>query len=160
MDDISFILALGSNLGDRQANLQLGLRELAGKVTIDAVSRIIESEPWGPVRDQGLFLNLVLRGHGAHSPRELLAIAQGAEIAAGRVRGVRYGPRTLDVDIIFMGNVVIDSPLLTIPHPEWEKRAFVRNLLPGVAGDMVDPRSGRPLSGVGEESPPALEARS
>jgi 2-amino-4-hydroxy-6-hydroxymethyldihydropteridine diphosphokinase len=160
MDEISFILALGSNLGDRRANLQLGLRELAGEVTIDAVSRIIESEPWGPVGDQGPYLNLVLRGHGARSPRELLAIAQAAETAAGRVRGVRYGPRTLDVDIIFMGDLVMDSPQLTIPHPEWAKRAFVRDLLPEVAGDMVDPRSGRPLSGPGRESPPALEARS
>jgi 2-amino-4-hydroxy-6-hydroxymethyldihydropteridine diphosphokinase len=145
MDLVPFVLSLGSNQGDRADFLRLGVRVLRERISVDIISRTIETDPWGPVR-QPRFLNLLLRGHGAPDPFVLLAWAQEAEQAAGRKRTVRFGPRTLDVDIVFFGGIVLDSATLTLPHPRWDDRPFVRELLPEVAGDLVDPRSGRPLS--------------
>jgi 2-amino-4-hydroxy-6-hydroxymethyldihydropteridine diphosphokinase len=140
-----FILSLGSNLGDRRANLMDGAQYLSHHVAIHAVSRIVESRPWGPVPEQPDFLNMVLRGSTSRDAFFLLEVAQSAESAAGRVRGIRRGPRTLDVDLIFFGDLCYRSPRLQIPHPAWAERPFVYGLLPEVAGDMVDPQSGRPL---------------
>ncbi|MEX0856257.1 MAG: 2-amino-4-hydroxy-6-hydroxymethyldihydropteridine diphosphokinase [Gemmatimonadota bacterium] len=149
LEAVPFVLALGSNLGDRRGHLDAGLRYLSERLQIERVSSIVESEPWGPV-SQPHYLNLVLRGHGAESPTGLLRIAQGAEAEAGRVRDLRYGPRTLDVDIVFFGDLVLETPSLTIPHPRWEERPFVRDLLKEVADDLVDPRSGRSLGELDE----------
>jgi 2-amino-4-hydroxy-6-hydroxymethyldihydropteridine diphosphokinase len=152
---IPFVLALGSNLGDRRENLARGLRFLGERLQIEAVSRTMESPPWGPV-PQGAFLNLALRGTGADNPFALLDIAQAAEEDAGRRRDVRYGPRTLDVDLIFFGDLMLDHPDLTLPHPRWEERPFVRNLLPEIGGEMVNPVTGRRLvdvPGVAGEMP-------
>lgn len=140
-----FLLSLGSNLGDRRAHLESGLRSLAVHVQIEAVSRVVESEAWGPV-SQGSYLNLVVRGRTVGEPAELLRIAQEAEAGAGRRREVRYGPRTLDVDLLFFGDLTSDDPKLTLPHPHWEERPFVHALVREVAGDVVDPRSGVPLA--------------
>jgi len=142
--EISFVLALGSNLGDREENLARGLRFLGERLQIEAVSRTMESRPWGPV-PQGAFLNLTLRGTGVDNPFALLDIARAAEKDAGRRRDVRYGPRTLDVDLIFFGDLMLDHPELTLPHPRWEDRPFVRNLLAEIGGTMVDPVTGRRL---------------
>jgi len=144
---IPFVLALGSNLGDREENLARGLRFLGERLQIDAVSRIMESEPWGSV-DQGPFLNLTLRGTGVGNPFALLEIAREAELDAGRRRDVRYGPRTLDVDLIFFGDLMLNHPDLILPHPRWEERSFVRDLLPEIGGTMVDPVTGRHLVDV------------
>jgi len=147
LTSIPFILALGSNLGDREDNLARGLRFLGERLHIEAVSRTVESEPWGPV-SQGAFLNLTLRGTGADNPFSLLQFARAAELDSGRRRDERYGPRTLDVDLIFFGDLMLDHPDLTLPHPRWEERPFVRNLLPEVGGAMVDPATGRRLVDV------------
>jgi 2-amino-4-hydroxy-6-hydroxymethyldihydropteridine diphosphokinase len=154
MDAVPFVLSLGSNLGDRAANLRLGVEFLRRRVVVDALSRTIESEPWGPV-PQPPYLNLALRGHGAPDPTTLLAWAHEAELAAGRVRGERYGPRTLDVDIVLFGDLILETAVLTIPHPRWEERPFVRDLVAEVAGDLREPRTGRriaELAGAGKGS--------
>lgn len=147
-----FILALGSNVGDRTAHLRGGLDYLRRHVTIEAVSRVVESAPWGPVRQRD-FLNLVARGSTDLGVHDLLRIAQDAEVEEGRVREVRWGPRTLDVDLIFFGDLQISSRRLQIPHPGWAERPFVYGLLPDVAGTMIDPVSGRPLADLATSDP-------
>jgi 2-amino-4-hydroxy-6-hydroxymethyldihydropteridine diphosphokinase len=120
------VLALGSNLGDRMANLQGGVDYLcAGPGLADvAVSPVYETAPvGGPVQPD--YLNAVLVATTALPPRAVLARGQAAEAAMRRARGQRWGPRTLDVDVIVYGNEVSDDPELTLPHPRAYQRAFV-----------------------------------
>ncbi len=140
-----FVLALGSNLGDRRAYLAGGLEFLGQYVAIEAVSRVVESPAWGPVQPQPKFLNVVVRGSTKGDAFDLLRLAHRAEAKAGRIRSVPQGPRTLDVDLIFFGSLQIRSPELRLPHPKWAERPFVSRLIPEVAGDMFDPESGSPL---------------
>jgi dihydroneopterin aldolase / 2-amino-4-hydroxy-6-hydroxymethyldihydropteridine diphosphokinase len=119
------VLAIGSNLGDRMTNLQLGLDVLAGGgLTIRAVSSVYETDPVGG-EGQGDFLNAVLLAVSALPARDILARCAAAEAASGRVRTVRWGPRTLDVDIIMCGTETSADPRLTLPHPLAHERAFV-----------------------------------
>jgi 2-amino-4-hydroxy-6-hydroxymethyldihydropteridine diphosphokinase len=123
--DRGVVLALGSNLGDRLANLQTGLAALCGRgLACRAVSAVFQTAPvGGPEQDD--FLNAVLLADSALPAREILRRCQQAEAAAGRVRTVRWGPRTLDVDIITCGTEVSSDPELTLPHPRAHERAFV-----------------------------------
>jgi 2-amino-4-hydroxy-6-hydroxymethyldihydropteridine diphosphokinase len=120
------VLALGSNLGDRLANLQAGLDALtAGQgITATAVSSVYETSPVGGP-DQPDFLNAVLLAMSPLPARAVLDRCQAAERSAGRVRDVRWGPRTLDIDIIACDAEVSDDPALTLPHPRAHERAFV-----------------------------------
>jgi dihydroneopterin aldolase/2-amino-4-hydroxy-6-hydroxymethyldihydropteridine diphosphokinase len=119
------VLAVGSNLGDRMTNLQLGLDVLAGGgLDLRAVSSIYETDPVGG-EGQGDYLNAVLLAVSALPAHDILARCAAAEAAAGRVRTVRWGPRTLDVDIIMCGNQTSADPKLTLPHPLAHERAFV-----------------------------------
>ena len=151
--EVSFILALGSNLGDRRAHLAEGLEFLARAITVDSVSRLVESTAWGPLASQPDFLNLVMRGRTDTDVHGLLRLAQDAETNAGRVRTVPKGPRTLDVDLIFYGALRVRSPVLSLPHPHWAERPFVSRLIPEVAGAMVDPDTGRELRELSWEEP-------
>ncbi len=119
-------LSLGANLGERAAALGAARAALAAlpHTTILATSRIYETEPQD-LADQPSFLNQVVCLETALSPRELLAAAQRIEDAAGRVRDVRFGPRTLDVDILLYQGVESAEPELTLPHPRLWQRAFV-----------------------------------
>jgi 2-amino-4-hydroxy-6-hydroxymethyldihydropteridine diphosphokinase len=123
--DRRVVIALGSNLGDRLANLQQGLTALCGDgLACDAVSAIFQTAPvGGPAQDD--FLNAVLLVSSSLPAREILSRCQRAEDALGRVRTVRWGPRTLDVDIITCGKEVSNDPDLTLPHPRAHERAFV-----------------------------------
>jgi 2-amino-4-hydroxy-6-hydroxymethyldihydropteridine diphosphokinase len=149
-----FLLSLGSNLGDRSAHLRNGIAFLKERVDIERVSQVVESAPWGPV-PQPDFLNVVVRGRTERSPAWLLRMAQASEANEGRDRaGPRWGPRTLDVDLVFFGEMRLRSVRLALPHPHWKERGFVRWLIAEVAGDMVDPTSRRRLSEVGGDQPP------
>jgi 2-amino-4-hydroxy-6-hydroxymethyldihydropteridine diphosphokinase len=120
------VLALGSNLGDRLANLQGGVDSLCTGpgLTDIAVSSVYETAPvGGPVQPD--YLNAVLVATTALPPRAVLARGQAAETNMRRARGQRWGPRTLDVDVIVYGNEVSDDPELTLPHPRAHERAFV-----------------------------------
>jgi len=120
------VLALGSNLGDRLANLQAAVDALAAGPGLDqvAVSPVYETAPVGgpPQPD---YLNAVLVAMTSLPPRAVLDRGRAAETALGRVRGPRWGPRTLDVDVIAYGNEVSSDPELTLPHPRAHERAFV-----------------------------------
>lgn len=117
-------LALGSNLGDRAANLQSAVDGLAaGGVAITALSSVWETPPIPA--DQPQFLNAALAGDTSLSPTELLALCKRIERALGRRPARRWGPRPCDIDILFYGHQVVDTPALTIPHRLIASRAFV-----------------------------------
>lgn len=132
-------LALGSNLGDRWLHLRqavASLRELDPGLT---VSSVYETAPVGGPDDQGPYLNCVVGLETALEPLQLLAFAQGLEAAAGRVRTVRDGPRTLDVDVLLADSIVTESPDLTIPHPRMYERGFVLAPLEELDPSLVPP---------------------
>lgn len=115
-------LALGSNLGDREQFLRNALDAITERVDH---SSVWETDPVGGPEGQGAFLNMVVALDTDKSPRELLEMCQSLEQAAGRVRTEHWGPRTLDADVIMVGDLVVDEPDLKVPHPLWEQRAFV-----------------------------------
>ena len=134
-------LSLGSNLGDRTAHLRRAVDQLraGSEPAVTAVSRVYETEPVGGPDDQGAFLNLVVElavPTGA-DPYRLLEQCHRLEAAAGRVRTVRWGPRTLDADVIWIDGVVVDDADLTVPHPRWRERRFVLAPLAELAPDLV-----------------------
>jgi 2-amino-4-hydroxy-6-hydroxymethyldihydropteridine diphosphokinase len=118
-------LGLGTNLGRRSRNLSAARRRLRQKgVHIVRQSRVIETEPWG-VREQPRFLNQVVEGEWQGTPRALLKVAKDVEREGGRVPGRRWGPRAIDVDIIFFGDERVTQRDLVIPHPRIAERPFV-----------------------------------
>ncbi|MCB1039840.1 MAG: 2-amino-4-hydroxy-6-hydroxymethyldihydropteridine diphosphokinase [Acidimicrobiales bacterium] len=128
-------LSLGSNLGDRRQFLAEAVESLGS--TVVAVSPVYETEPVGGP-DQGRFLNLVVQLDTDLGPRALLAVCHRLESAAQRVRTQRWGPRTLDVDIIWIDGVEVHEPDLEIPHPRWSERTFVLQPLQDLAPELVD----------------------
>jgi 2-amino-4-hydroxy-6-hydroxymethyldihydropteridine diphosphokinase len=123
-------LGLGSNLGDREQFLREAIDSIDDRVD---VSSVYETDPVGGPSGQGAFLNLVVALETQKSPRELLELCRRLERAAGRVREEHWGPRTLDVDVLLVGNLVVDEPDLVVPHPLWRERAFVVEPLREVA---------------------------
>lgn len=117
-------IALGSNLGDRRANLIDAISQLRQKVTVEQSSSVYETEP-AYVTDQPRFYNMVLRGRTQLAPEELLRFLKSIERRMGRQRLKRYGPRPIDLDILTYGSLQFDTPDLTIPHPRIAERAFV-----------------------------------
>jgi 2-amino-4-hydroxy-6-hydroxymethyldihydropteridine diphosphokinase len=117
---------IGSNLGDRLAYLQLAVNELgaADGIEVVGISSVYETVPVGGP-EQPDYLNAVVAVDTARSARELLALAQSIEAVAERVRTVRWGPRTLDVDVLLVGDERVDEPDLVVPHPRMTERAFV-----------------------------------
>ncbi len=141
-------LSLGSNLGDREENLHRALRALTDHpaIRLVQVSRWYETEPVG-LTDQPWFLNLVAEIKTGLPPLALLQAIQEMECRLGRVRQVRWGPRTVDIDILLYGNLTLTLPGLQIPHPRMLERAFVLVPLNQLAPDLVLP-DGRPLNQV------------
>jgi 2-amino-4-hydroxy-6-hydroxymethyldihydropteridine diphosphokinase len=119
-------LGIGSNLGDRLAYLQLAVDELSATdgIAVVAVSPVYETAPVGGP-EQPDYLNAVVAVDTVLTARELLGVAQGIEAAAERVRTVRWGPRTLDVDVLLVGDERVDDADLVVPHPRLAERAFV-----------------------------------
>lgn len=134
------VVSLGSNLGDRLARLRRGLEVLAQHVAVVAVSPVYETAPVG-VTDQPAFLNVVAL-LDSDDPETVFVAAQAAEQSQGRLRSRRWGPRTLDVDVIAVDAQVTDDPRLTLPHPRAHERGFV--LVPWLA---VDPTAAVPRRG-------------
>ena len=135
-------LALGSNLGDRRRYLRDAVEAIPDLV---GQSDLYETDPIGGI-DQGAFLNMVVELDTDRSARELLELCQSLERAAARTREVRWGPRTLDVDVLWVDGEVVDEPDLEVPHPRMRERAFVMvplgDLAADIVGDWVDPAEG------------------
>ncbi len=127
-------LALGSNLGDRWSHLR---RAVAAMPEVTRTSPVYETAPVGGPAGQGPYLNAVVEMDTELSPRHLLGLCRRLEEAAGRVRGERFGPRTLDVDILLVGDLVVDDPDLVVPHPRMWDRPFVLVPLAQLAPDLV-----------------------
>jgi 2-amino-4-hydroxy-6-hydroxymethyldihydropteridine diphosphokinase len=127
-------LGLGSNLGDRWAHLRSALAALPDVV---AVSPVYETDPVGGPAGQPPYLNLVVELATERSPRELLEVARRLEETAGRVRGEHHGPRTLDVDVLLVGDLVVAEPDLVVPHPRMHERRFVLAPLADLAPELV-----------------------
>ena len=117
-------LALGSNIGERGHNLRRALELLSQRVTIEKVSPLYDTAPAGNT-DQARFLNAVCRGCTSLAPEDLLSFIKDIEQQMGRQPGPPNSPRQIDVDILFYGRLVIDTPQLKIPHPRLSERAFV-----------------------------------
>ncbi len=129
-------LGLGSNLGDRRRFLREAVATLGS--TVVAVSPVYETDPVGGPGGQGPFLNLVVEIDTDRTPHELLGVCHRLESAAGRVRTERWGPRTLDVDILWIDGVEVDDPDLQVPHPRFQERRFVLAPLADLAPELVD----------------------
>ncbi len=136
-------VAIGSNLGDRHAALAFAAERLAEIITGLTLSSPIETEPQGDgLQDQPMYLNAVAVGETILDPRELLRALLRIEEAYGRERPFPGAPRTLDLDLILLGDVLMDAPGLQVPHPRFRERFFVLGPLAEVAPEQVDPLTG------------------
>lgn len=134
-------MSLGSNLGDRYANLQRAVAELNKIVKITAISPVFATEPWGD-RNQPPFLNICVAALGEWTPRELLHQIKTIESDMGRVPTRRWGPRLIDIDILFYDSLIIEEEDLVVPHPRLSERAFVLAPLAIINPDLRHPLTG------------------
>ncbi len=137
------VVGLGANLGDRLATLGRAVREIGQLGAIVSVSRLYETEPVGP--PQPHYLNAAVRLRCDRTPRALLDALLAIERAFGRVRSERFGPRTLDLDILFIDDRAVADEGLVVPHPRLHERRFALEPLLDVAPTARDPATQRPL---------------
>lgn len=137
-DWTSIGLGLGANLGDAPAAISRALHVLEdrGRIRIDKISALYRTKPWGPV-PQPDFANACAIGATDLAPRDLLAEVKAVEIALGRVTSERWGPRAIDIDILFYAGATLDTPDLVIPHESLFERAFVLIPLAEIAPGMT-----------------------
>ena len=135
-------LALGTNLGDRPANLRAALHALPPSIVCLRSSPIYETPPWG-FTGQPAFLNMVLKGETDLAPPALLSHLKHLETQLGRIPSIRYGPRQIDMDILFYDELILATPGLTIPHPHLQERAFVLVPLADLEPGLVHPVLGK-----------------
>ena len=141
---VTAYLGLGTNMGDRQGNLDRALELLSQRLSIGKVSSIYDTEPVGNA-NQPRFLNLACQVSTSLAPTELLALAKGIESKLGRVPGKPNAPRPIDIDIIFYGDQVLETPELVIPHPRLTERAFVLVPLAEIAADLKHTVNGQTM---------------
>lgn len=142
------ILSLGSNLGDRLMNLHTAMKLLtadAGELTIN--SSVYETEPWG-LKEQPDFLNMVVGIETELSPQQLLSEIKYIEDELLREKSIRWGSRSIDIDILFFNDLVINSDILTIPHPEIANRRFVLVPLAEIFPDLIHPVLKKPVNSL------------
>ncbi len=134
----SIFLALGSNLGDRQGNLETAIQCMPPGVLVQKRSSIYETPPWG-FQDQPAFLNMVIQAETRFSPWKLLKTIKKLEGSMGRQPTFRNGPRLIDIDILFYDDLDIEQSGLVIPHPRIPERAFVLVPLAEIAPNFLHP---------------------
>lgn len=138
MENHIVYLALGSNLGDRRENLRQAVASLSPQMVVKAKSRVYETPPWG-FEDQPMFLNQAVKAETYLDPQPLIKHLKRLEIALGRRESFQNGPRLIDIDILFYDDLVLDTPLLTLPHPRLHERAFVLLPMLDIAPELVHP---------------------
>ena len=131
-------LSLGTNLGDRVENLRAALQALLPVVNIQSTSPVFETPPWG-FTEQPAFLNMVIMGKTEVDPLTLLGRLKSIEVDLGRLPSFRFGPRLIDLDILFYGDHLINEEHLVVPHPRLHERAFVLVPLNDLVPDLVHP---------------------
>jgi 2-amino-4-hydroxy-6-hydroxymethyldihydropteridine diphosphokinase len=141
---VTAYLCLGSNLGNRQDNLDKALALLSRQLRIKKISSVYETDPVGNV-NQPLFLNLVCEVETRLSPAELLTVAKVIESKLGRAPNTSNAPRPIDIDILFYNEQVIETPELVIPHPRLTQREFVLVPFAEIAPNMMHPVNGRTI---------------
>lgn len=129
-------------MGNRQENLDRALGFLSQRLLVEEISSVYETEPVGNI-NQPRFLNLVCQAHTKLAPMELLTLAKGIENKLGRALNKPDTPRPIDIDILFCGQQIIETPRLIIPHPRLTERAFVLIPLAEIAPDLVHPIDGK-----------------
>ena len=142
-EPVTVYLGIGSNLGNREANLDRAIEMLSERMKVGKVSSIYDTEPLDNP-DQPRFLNMVCEISTRLTPEGLLVLAKGIESKMGRVSKTGQ-PRTIDIDILLYGDVVMDTPDLVIPHPRMIHRVFVLVPLAEIAPDLVHPVDGRTI---------------
>ncbi|MEI9948164.1 MAG: 2-amino-4-hydroxy-6-hydroxymethyldihydropteridine diphosphokinase [Pseudomonadota bacterium] len=147
--DQDYVLGLGSNLGNRLEFFRAAVRHLQRYAQITAYSALYESAAVGPAQPD--YLNAALRLQTSLEPSALLSLQLEIERLAGRVRLERWGPRTLDLDLLFIAGQTVDQPGLVVPHRELTRRAFALLPLLDVMPNACDPRSGRAYSELAAE---------
>lgn len=137
-------VALGANLGEREATIRRALALLGDRpgVTVAGVSSLRETEPWGPV-SQPRYVNGVAALDTSLDAQALLGVLLDVERELGRVRGERWGPRTIDLDLLLHGETVVDEPGLAVPHPRLHERSFVLEPLTELDPELTVPGRGR-----------------
>jgi 2-amino-4-hydroxy-6-hydroxymethyldihydropteridine diphosphokinase len=137
------IVSIGSNLGDRHAAVRFAVERMASFIQDLTLSPVVETEPEGAgLEQQPPYLNAVVAGETSLEARELLERLLGIERDYGRSRPSPKAPRTLDLDLILLGDTVVDEPGLQVPHPRFRERFFVLGPLAGIAPDVRDPVTG------------------
>ena len=131
-------LALGTNLGDRPANLKQAIAALTPQLEVKAKSQVYETPPWG-FEDQPKFLNQVIKANTYLDPEPLLKHLKRLEVALGRKESFPNGPRLIDMDILFYDDLVLEKPSLVLPHPRLHERGFVLLPLMEIAPNLVHP---------------------
>lgn len=131
-------LSLGTNLGDRVANLRQAIASLSPQMRVKKKSKVYETPPWG-YTEQEAFLNQVVMVTTYLEPEQLLKHIKRLEVALGRKASFRYGPRLIDLDILFFDDLILETPALTIPHPHVHERGFVLVPMMDIAPDHVHP---------------------
>ena len=131
-------IALGTNLGNRLDNLRAAFGALPPEVSVLAESHVYETPPWG-YEDQPSFLNMVIKAETELEPEQLLQYLKELETELGREQSFHWGPRLIDLDILFYDDLVLDSPPLIIPHPRLHERAFVLVPLMDLAPELIHP---------------------
>lgn len=155
---VPVFIALGSNLGDRAAQVAAALERLSAVATIEKRSPVYETAP-KYVTDQPAFLNMVVLARTGLAPLALLAATQSIEKALGRMPGQRFGPRAMDLDILFFGDDVIDLPSLAVPHPRIAERRFVLQPLNDIATQLRHPETGASVAEMLAALPPDADVR-
>lgn len=131
-------LALGSNLGDRLSNLKEAISSLPPQMDVKAKSHVYETPPWG-YENQSPFYNQVLKGKTYLGPEALLKHLKRLEVALGRKASFQNGPRLIDIDILFYDDLVMNTPVITLPHPRLHERGFVLLPLMDIAPELIHP---------------------
>jgi 2-amino-4-hydroxy-6-hydroxymethyldihydropteridine diphosphokinase len=141
-------LGLGSNLGNRESNLDMALKLLGERMRLGKRSSLYDTEPIGNA-SQPRFLNLVVQAYTRLTPENLLKLAKGIELRMGR-HSKTGEPRPIDIDILLFGSLVVKTPDLVIPHPRMDERLFVMTPLAEIAPDLVHPLTGQTIKKMRE----------